>query len=382
LLLQPTSPNVEPGWVDSPTRRGTFDLLISCVLTLVICVWTAVHPDVPAPEHRGFWNSIATRSWWVVVGLLAPEFLLWQAISQYLAARNIYKRLVELKIDGLYNGYGPPVLQLRPDTVMKLVELGAIAPNSGVFNQEPIKDKSKADSLAKLLVCGQAGWMVIQCIARKSTGLPVTLLEINTVMHVVCALFMYFLWLKKPQEVNVPNVIIDSTPGSTLTLLFSTTLSRPRDGNSKKILFWRQAMMSGVGNLTDLWKSKGSSVWMAVLTAVYGSIHLTVWNSHFPTVLERNLWRASCCLIAFWFPTSWVARRVWHWVWHSTEGRFATTWVARRLRPCFGRYNFFVFLVLHTLARVFIFTEAFASLRSLSQGAYDTVPWTEFWPHF
>ena len=67
-----------------------------------------------------------------------------------------------------------------------------------------IKDKSKADLLTKTLVCIQASWMLVQAVARKVAGLPITLLELNTIMHVVCALIMYLLWLKKPQDVWSP----------------------------------------------------------------------------------------------------------------------------------------------------------------------------------
>lgn len=36
-------------WNAGPTTRGTISLLLSCVLTLVLCVHTAVHLNVSAP---------------------------------------------------------------------------------------------------------------------------------------------------------------------------------------------------------------------------------------------------------------------------------------------------------------------------------------------
>ena len=57
--------------------------------------------------------------------------------------------------------------------------------------KETIACRSKVDSVAKALVCFQAGWIVVQTIARKASGLPITLLEINTLGHVVCAMAMY-----------------------------------------------------------------------------------------------------------------------------------------------------------------------------------------------
>jgi hypothetical protein len=62
--------------------------------------------------------------------------------------------------------------------------------------EDAIRDKSKADVLAKTLVLFQVGWMVIQVIGRKISDLPITLLEIHTLVHVVCALIMYLLWFK------------------------------------------------------------------------------------------------------------------------------------------------------------------------------------------
>ena len=59
-----------------------------------------------------------------------------------------------------------------------------------------ISDKSKANLLGKGLVCIQVLWFVVQCVARKVTRYPLVLLEINTMVHVICGLLMYVLWWK------------------------------------------------------------------------------------------------------------------------------------------------------------------------------------------
>lgn len=71
-----------------------------------------------------------------------------------------------------------------------------------------VRDKSKADGLTKLLVVLQAGWMIVQCIARVAQDLPVTLLEINTIGHVVCAFALYMLWWRKPLDIKDPHKIV------------------------------------------------------------------------------------------------------------------------------------------------------------------------------
>ncbi|KAL8960938.1 MAG: hypothetical protein Q9183_005380, partial [Haloplaca sp. 2 TL-2023] len=75
------------------------------------------------------------------------------------------------------------------------------------LSEEEIWDKSKANGLAKTIVCIQASWFCIQCIARLGQHLPVSLLELNTFAHAICALLVYVLWWNKPLDVHEPTVI-------------------------------------------------------------------------------------------------------------------------------------------------------------------------------
>ncbi|KAL8644431.1 MAG: hypothetical protein Q9226_007768 [Calogaya cf. arnoldii] len=74
---------------------------------------------------------------------------------------------------------------------------------------EQIKDKSKADGLKKTLVCAQATWFCVQCIARLAESLPLSLLELNTVAHALCTLVIYLLWWHKSLDVEEPTLITD-----------------------------------------------------------------------------------------------------------------------------------------------------------------------------
>lgn len=75
------------------------------------------------------------------------------------------------------------------------------------ITEDSIKDKSKADILAKGLVCVQVLWVVGQAIERKVAGYPITLLEVHTIVHIICALVLYALWIQKPQDVHDPTLI-------------------------------------------------------------------------------------------------------------------------------------------------------------------------------
>lgn len=70
--------------------------------------------------------------------------------------------------------------------------------------QEDVQDKSKANTVGKVITCFQAGWFLIQSIARVQQGLPLTLLELHTVTHILCAFCLYGVWWKKPYDVENP----------------------------------------------------------------------------------------------------------------------------------------------------------------------------------
>lgn len=82
-----------------------------------------------------------------------------------------------------------------------------------------IRDKSKADVLAKVFVCVQVSCMLIQTIGRKVAGYPITLLEVHTLVHVACAISMYGLWFQKPLDVRDPTWVDASSFQDLLALM-------------------------------------------------------------------------------------------------------------------------------------------------------------------
>lgn len=96
-----------------------------------------------------------------------------------------------------------PLLTLTPRGVALLAECGHLPD----ISKKDIDDKSKADALAKALVCLQASWMLVQTVGRLAGNLPVTLLEVNTLGHILCAFIIYVLWWNKPRQVFEPTVL-------------------------------------------------------------------------------------------------------------------------------------------------------------------------------
>jgi len=61
------------GWMPEPKSRGTSNILTTCILTLSLCVWTAVHLNIPLHKQAG--AQLGRKIGWLVMGMLAPEMV-------------------------------------------------------------------------------------------------------------------------------------------------------------------------------------------------------------------------------------------------------------------------------------------------------------------
>jgi hypothetical protein len=95
LPVSPDDPTSEPAWNPEPQFRGTVGILTPCIITLGICVWTAIHLNInPVPTPlRGFLFKFG----WLVAGIFMPEYVLGVAIGQYMEANAIMQRMIEIR---------------------------------------------------------------------------------------------------------------------------------------------------------------------------------------------------------------------------------------------------------------------------------------------
>ncbi|KAG7006666.1 hypothetical protein G7Y79_00013g034380 [Physcia stellaris] len=250
-------------WVDDPNRRGTSGILSSCIITMVLCVWTALHLNLPHHSHAKQKWYAKRHSWrkfgWLVLTLLAPEFAVYTAWFQYREARKVKNLGISVRNEvSVYDpGAGPdkkwsmvhafyavmggfvidvgdgasflPGQRRRMTLTVNGIEFIArrypqLLPG---VQEEDIEDRSKADALAKLVVCVQAAWFMTQCIGRIASGLPITLLELNVFGHSVCALVIYLFWWSKPLDVRQPMLIKGPLAESLLAFFWMSTKGLP-----------------------------------------------------------------------------------------------------------------------------------------------------------
>ena len=70
-------------WQPSCDPRGIFDILSTCIITTLLCAWTAVHLNVPAPGSD--WESRLRKIGWLILALLAPEIVAYTANLRFVS---------------------------------------------------------------------------------------------------------------------------------------------------------------------------------------------------------------------------------------------------------------------------------------------------------
>lgn len=84
-----------PSFVPDPNGRGTWSLLYSCLFTLFLCVWTAIHPNVLAPGTSNV-EKYRYKFLWVVMAIFAPEIGVFIAFKQYRSANRLRRELIRM----------------------------------------------------------------------------------------------------------------------------------------------------------------------------------------------------------------------------------------------------------------------------------------------
>jgi hypothetical protein len=546
------------------------------MLTLSLCVWTAIHLNVSLSGTSWLKQTLYKLSW-AVLGIVAPEIVLWRATVQWLTARKVRSEvnarlanseeaaipilltsnnsgLNQVDTDrallsntpgnsdtrkwtlmhGFFAVMGGITISTRdeyqkifvdgrtvtPRGVIALAEMDLL-PNIDIHD---ISAKSKSDQIAKTIVVLQASWMLVQTIARAASGLPITLLELNTFAHVLCAVFMYAIWWHKPQNVAEPlNIYLEQSDAAAIAIASPSFLSRflyinkpssnsqvqtehvhsnPKGRRSKRNRrsrsanegFWLDPFLPEnksnyrvVGTADYGWRGPllpfirtedidqvrkikaqtkpdglvmllpGQSLerlsfftplkdpvhmtsedierfellgelkgyrtlplneelrqddyyflcrkasnfnvpgrfigrtgvfpLLPILSLIYGGVHATSWNGHFPTIAEKIMWRSSVCFVGvggtlaatlLYISVILVVLRESGEISVDTKWKKSARYLLLTVLVVFGSGLCVVFV----FGRVFIVVEAFISIRSLPVGAYDTVSWVGFLPHF
>lgn len=244
---------------------------------------------------------------------------------------------------------------------------------------DELGDKSKGDSLSKTIAVFQTLWFVIQCIARRADNLAITNLEIMTLAYTVITVAMYAAWWHKPLNVRCPvrvkggrdrgrpttfrwDMIIDYVTG---VQDFWVDLS----GEERVPTFWSSCTSFGKNKIP-----LQADVISLSVAMVFGAVHCAAWSYAFPSLAEKQMWRACAIAIAA-IPL-------------PMAGMFAIFNPFRALAHGTGRIEKYLQValmalcgLLYIIARIFLLVLSFTTLRHLPLSAYQTVQWTTWIPH-
>lgn len=118
------------GWMSADCGRGTTDIVWSCLGTIFLCVWTAIHLPVPPYTHnwQQSWPAKFGRSSVVpaFVSVIAPESLAFVAVMGLLKARRsraILRRTIDEKMSlahGFFLDMGGFCLKLPAEKYLQI----------------------------------------------------------------------------------------------------------------------------------------------------------------------------------------------------------------------------------------------------------------------
>ncbi|KAI9567938.1 hypothetical protein HD554DRAFT_2263930, partial [Boletus coccyginus] len=192
------------------SSRSIWSILGSCALTMLICIWQAIHPNVPL--HEQGWNSLLAWCRRLVFGIItfiALELVVCAAAEEWRDVRRTVQLFHEKGYEWsmthsyfmqmgsfVYCNNEGSLCTIDSHEFLELCEANKIA--NVLITVQEIKDKSKVDVVRKVILAFQLLWFTLQVSVRHLSSLTVTLVELDIVCMAVLSLLLLFFWWHKP----------------------------------------------------------------------------------------------------------------------------------------------------------------------------------------
>lgn len=449
------------GWTSNSNARGTIDIIWSCLFVVFLSTWTTMHTNVP-PVKTGLLWRLRHKALLMGVGLIVPEYMATVAFTELRTALTVQSHMKNLGyqqwtlVQSFYvvmggymlrfNGNHKPIsaenfIKWQRTGIIRVLRSTTAASGGLVSHQadgafanstskpklvralpsgshglaveipwvsnEDIAARGKADAFLKSIACAQIGWLLMQYIARRIQSLATSSLEASTVAYVICAFFSYCAWWKKPYDLELPTTVEICSDHEVFSLVedapFSISINDDPDLPLLHNTFWTYVLPCTAATLS------------------FSCLHFLAWNSHFKTLTEKWLWRASSIMF-IWFhlialgwavhlkininlsPTSanmakicnaTSMKAIWYVIHVSkvlTFGKSKATMnqidaaLISQFDSTYTATGFLLLLFLahnlcYVVGRLFILVEVFASLRCAPASLYKDVDWAWFIPH-
>jgi hypothetical protein len=288
------------------------------------------------------WTHVKRKSWITFMGVMGPEYLLGFALGEWQSARSSVAAFKQIRHDdkwtmkhasfadmGGFSLRTSDGVRFFLDTkhilwLLKHEVISTAQFNEGfLLDSKIIDDRNKSDTFVRVIAVGQALWFCINIIARGVQDLAVTTLEITTVEIVIVCILVYYIWKDKPANVGYSEVVDINLTLSEMLLLEEDREARtrpyfrtPLDFASRELwsfnLMYNYLLNMLKGIRPRSWRKEEKSLgrrsendilpvtgaaWVVTMLATLGFVgtNFIAWNFHFPTPIERLLWRISSC---------------------------------------------------------------------------------------
>lgn len=386
---------------------------------------------------------------------LGPEFTFQLALGQWVSARQSVKDFKESGFTGWSMNHafladmGGFMLKakdfvefpLNAKQVHYLVTHNYVPYSAIALPKHILDDKNKGDGVVRFIAVCQIGWFSISCLGRAIQHLPITTMELSVLAIIFCTLGTYFFWAAKPMDVGSA-IILEPNTSLRDILLCAGDIARepyrctPLDfvgqNHSSWYLYWtywmnivrkmhlmfpvRRGPIEMIPNDNFPPLTSWTHVILFLFQSAYMAIHIAAWAFHFPTDLERLLWRLSTfymvsAVILYWMVDLYLFR-IHPWLKEYLQERHASTetndiekgsaittptTVRRTLRerlrnnsslydprmgvPLRALIPVTTLGIIYCFARAYVFIASWIALRSLPPSIYETVDWTQIFPH-
>ncbi|KAM0154159.1 hypothetical protein ACHAPC_011000 [Botrytis cinerea] len=232
---------------------------------------------------------------------------------------------------------------------------------------EEINDKSKNDTLIRIIATAQFLWIVAQIIVRAIKGLVIAQLELAVIAFSTCAFLVYILNWSKPKAVSIPFSILSYEGPIPTPLLEFMNKDLDRASMLSIILNTHAApLISGapIPNDTIYPSADEEEAWLIGFefgSIVFGCIHVAAWNFTFPTRIEQILW---------WSTSIWCTVFVLIYTLIPYCGMICFGDFRRIATPRKLSWGAAPLFLLYALARCFLIVEIFRSLCFLPPDAF------------
>ncbi len=317
----------------------------------------------------------------MLLAAAAPEWFIFEAARNFFESRDLLKKLAGrgneewtlthmqfARANGFRTRKEGNTSKCSAEELYTLIENQSIDGPS--ISEEELQARGKSDLVVKLIAILQIIWFVIQTLFRAIQHYQVTALEIVTVAFVFCSILIYGLTLHQPQDVVYP-VILDirtitaATDGTTPEQISDKPNHAGEDADTP--IRRLERMRSGLqSQYVAGWAVETVPAILFLFFACgFGALHCLAWNSPFPTSKERLAWRI-CSVSTTALPVVPLVL-------------FA---LLNEIDEYLGGLFVLVATFLYIAGRVTILVLAFMTLRALPADAFETVNWSNYFPHF